>query len=119
MGRERRQRQQSAIRQLALLDYCEFVVATSDERIQAVARQDALLKLLRALEPSSYQLVFDQTNQDSADHKTILEFRLVSNGTFDFMHLERSQDFGLWGADIVAWVSGTAGEKILKIRKSD
>ena len=118
MGQERRHRQQNALRRLASLEYCSFIVATSAERIQAIARQQALLRLLRSLEPSEYQLLFDQTNQDSADRETILQFRLVSDGKYDFMHLERSQDSGLWGADIVAWLAGTSGESLLKIRKT-
>ena len=105
MGQERRQRQDVAVRTLASLNYCELITTSSSNPIQALARQDCLRSLVSYLPGDDYHLILDQTNQDSYDRETILRLRFHSRRDIDFVHLERSQDPGLWGADIVAWLS--------------
>lgn len=106
MGQERKPRQDAAVRTLASLSYCQLLTTSSSNPIQALARQDCLGSLVSYLLGDDYHLVLDQTNQDSQDRDTILRLRFDSRGDIDFVHLERSQDPGLWGADIVAWCSG-------------
>lgn len=117
MGKERKPRQDAAVRTLARMGYCELVSATSSSRVQALARQECLRTLVSYLPGDEYHLVLDRTNQDSRDRDTILRLRFESRRVLDFVHLERSHDPGLWGADIVAWFSGRPRPPKLEIKR--
>jgi hypothetical protein len=117
MGRERRQRQQQALKLLASLDYCEIYASTSRESIRALARQESLRSLLKILPTNEYHVILDHTNQEETDRETILRLRKTLDNKLEFLHLARTYDSGLWGPDIVAWAVSTKHESILKIKK--
>lgn len=117
MGRERRQRQQQALKLLASLHYCEIYASTSRGSIRALARQESLRSLLKILPAHDYNVILDHTNQEEADRETILRLRKTLDGKLEFLHLARAQDSGLWGPDIVAWAVSTKHESVLRIKK--
>lgn len=107
IGKERRERQQNAVRVLAGLDYCNFIYASANERPMVVARQTTLSDLLLKLDDSKLSLILDETTMKQFDTQVLSAERLRRDSELDFVHLHRHYDSGLWGADILAWSIGT------------
>lgn len=116
--REKKNQQKQAVALLADLHYCELIAVSSLNQINKLARQECLKRIIGNLGRGSYILILDHTNQEKLDHETLFAERYSSEVEFEFLHLERHVDSGLWGADILAWSIGTEFEKNFNLRLS-
>lgn len=107
MGNEKRQGRKAAIQVVTKLEYMEVIFAGSKLSSQALARRECLTELLNSLVPGDYQLVLDRTTMEKSDREILFRFRNSADFSINFLHADRYQEPGLWGADIFAWAFGT------------
>ena len=107
MGNEKKNGRQAALKLVLSLDYVEVIVSASTLASQAKARQESLSRVLTLLDDGEIELIIDRTTMEEMDRQTLFYHRQSFRGKLDFVHSDRFQDSGLWGADVLAWIMGT------------
>jgi hypothetical protein len=107
MGSERKNGRLAALKLILSLEYLQIIFGTSSQSSQANARQESLATVLNLLDEGEMELILDRTTMEDMDRETLFSHRRSFRGTLDFVHSDRFQDSGLWGADVLAWIVGT------------
>jgi hypothetical protein len=112
MSKERPTRQKGAIAALSALQYCSFTFSSTPLTHKPEARAIAFSEVLSQLDDrDEHALVIDQTTMEQIDRSLLFTERKRRVSALEFMHIQNSQDPGLWGADILAWSIRTKFQK--------